>query len=329
MSDETAVNLDAQLRRVQLLLAKADSTDSEAEASALRAEAERRMKKYRIDESSAAQRGELKLTPVTREFSVCRVGSDFKETYLNMAFSAIYHVGARAVYSCKTIDDVPQWYVRVTGFESDVRIAESIYTAARTYFASRMEPQIDPSLSDAENIYALRSAGIERSRIGMLMGWGGEGTNGPQRVTRVYKAECLRRGVDPTVTGRQFSRKIFREAFEDSFQSEFSSRLYRSRNAAAGDYTGGAVVLANRSSQVDEAFYAQNPGLRPSTDIAPAQELTDKEKAAQARLNAKILKDWMEKQARMNSESGRAGISSGAAAAAEVELDDANKKRLS
>lgn len=322
----TETNLDNQLRRIQGLLAKAESTDSPEEATALRAEAERRMMKYRISESQVGDEpGEIRITPTRRDFPICRLDSPFKDTYVNLAFAAVYHVGARGAYGAGVDDDGNLvWRLSAVGYESDLRYAELLYTMARTYFASRMEPNVDPSLSDGENVYRLRRAGIERRRIAVLMGWDvtPDATNGTAhaKVTRLYAEESTRRGEDAVATGRKFSAKTYREAFASNFSDQFSHRLYVARNAAGRDYTGGQLVLANRKETVDEKFYQEFPHLRPVPAVPD-------EKAKKSRKSGWTKADEARWQRIHGSASGKAGAVSGRAAADEVELNE-DKRRL-
>lgn len=311
MASVEGINLDRMLVKIRALLAQADDpAATEAESRVFRAKAEELMDKYRIEEEHLAEQGGVvsdTYRPVSRQVPLCPQSSPYVDTYVALASYVASHVGARGVWSYKFDDDgVLTAYMEMVGFESDLRFAEVIYQSARLVFADRMEPQYDPSLSDEDNVYRMRSAGIERPRIGELMGWGPKAA---QKVTTVYKRACRQRGEDPVVVGKQFSAKVFREQYAAGFTSTFWRRLTNARNAA--DISGGgALVLANRKDKVDEVYYDMFPWARPST--SPAKRSTKP-----ARWTKADEKRW----ANTNSAAGQAGRDAGAAAANQVAVD--------
>jgi hypothetical protein len=242
---------DAMMGRIQALLAQADHEGTgELEAATFRQRAEELMAKYRIEESQLnmdATSAPLTV-PVSRMVPLYVYGSPFADTYLTLAGEIMYHVGARAVTRVKNHDGQLMVMLEAVGYETDLRYLELLYTAARTYFAARMEPKVRPEDSDADNVYRLRSAGVERRRIAIMMGWDTteKGTNGAAhgKVTKLYKEACEQRGEDPKLVGRTVSAKTFREAFSTQFPVTLANRLRVARDGV--DSTGGAVVLANR-----------------------------------------------------------------------------------
>lgn len=303
--------LDDMMRKINGLLAVADDpVTPEAAQATYRAQAEKLMRKYRIEESELIESGALNLetiTPGSKWVDLCPATSPYFQTYWNLMLYIAQHVGCRMTYQWGTNPDTGVYSLGavLVGFEADIRFAELLYANARLVFADRMEPRVDPSLSDEDNVYRLRSAGIERPRIGEMMGWGRESA---QRVTTVYKRACRQRGENPALTGKTTSVKAFREAYTTAFLGEFWRRLWKARNAADAE-GGGELVLANRKDMVDEAFYAMYPELRPSDKPAKASKRrTGWTKADEAR--------WQ----RQNSAGGQAGVSAGKQAASEIDV---------
>lgn len=337
MTDSTLIGekIDRMMEKIRALLAQADHPNTtEAEAQTFRAKAETLMKSFRIEESSlAGEDGRALVTPISRMIRVCLYDSPYKETYSNVASYILHHVGAEAVIkyrrdnpeSAPSRDDGPLalWF-DVVGFESDVRYFEILLTSAVTYFASRMEPAVNHALSDAANVYNLRSAGIERIKIAEMMGWGTKGS-ATAKVTRLYKAECEARGEDAKLTGRGNSVATYREAFAHAFPNTLWDRLWYARQASDGG--SGAVVLANRESQVKEAFYEKYPHLRPSDnyEVAP---LTDKERKAADKAIAKAMREAAKRAERLATGAGRLGTAAGESAAREVDILSSGKKRV-
>lgn len=323
MTDEPK-NLDAILRRIQALLAQADHENTgPLEAQAFRDKAEQMMTKYRIEESAARDRGEApSLKPVVRVVDICPVGGSYAFNYRTLFAYAMHHAGVKAVYARQNTADGAHYVGEAVGFESDVRYGEMLYTAARLVFQDRMEPRIDPNLSDQENVYRLRRSGVERRRVGEMMGWMKAGA----KVSRMYEAECRKRNEDPVVSGKGFEVKTYRKAYTDSFMEEFWTRLWRSSMNRGEE---GALVLKSREAEVEELFYQRHPHLRPSTNLEPyAEPAPETEAERKAR-----MKRWDREQRELLKKMGtpgyQAGAKSGRNAAQQVDLGGtAGKERL-
>jgi hypothetical protein len=311
MSTEQGTKLDDMMRKITSLLARADHPNTpEPEADSARAMAERLMKKYRIEESELIKSGALigeQFKPGSKVMPVTPTESPYLQTYWTLAVFIAQHCGVRIANAWNVIDGVAMLTATLVGYEADIRYAEVLFQNARIIFAERMEPKPDSSLSDEDNVYRMRSAGMERIRIAKLMGYG-DTTSATAKVTRLYKKACAARGEDPTLTGRDMSVSVFREEYAASFTSEVWNRLRKARDAA--DSTGGELVLADRKENVDEAFYSLFPHLRPSDvpatssrKVKPFKWTAADQRRAERRAGA----------------AGQAGSRAGKAAAAEID----------
>lgn len=267
MIDISAPGLGNMMHKIQALLDRAEHPNTPLpEADSCRAKAEELMNKYRIAESElAASRlaGDASsLRPIRRDIVVCAVRSPYRHVYHSLIHFIVEHVGCRTSFAY----DSHNLIARVIGYESDIRYLEMLFAGVRLTFSQTMEPKPDQRLGDAENVYALRSSGMERNRIANLL-WGSSMTDGPAhgKVTKLYKAECERRGEDPKVVGRTVNAKTYRESFADGYVDRMYSRLCTMRNAAATSATG--LALFGRKEAVDEAFYTEFPNLRPKPRI--------------------------------------------------------------
>lgn len=250
--------LDNKLRQVQSLLDRAEHPNTPpAEAASARAMAEKLMAKYRIDEEEARKtamaQGLETIKPIIVEFPICRYTSEYSDEYGRMFWDITDHVGN--IKYATTYKNGEQIAIMV-GFESDVRYAQTLYTALRLHFSNTLEPEVDASLSDEDNVYRLRTAGIERPRIGVMMGWGRDAA---QKVTTVYKRACAARGEDPRVVGKSLNVKVYRASFAKSYVGEIDMRLWRMRQAEGGT----DIVLRGRKEAVREAYYERFPQHRP------------------------------------------------------------------
>jgi hypothetical protein len=132
----------------------------------------------------------------------------------------------------------------------------------------KMEPKYNPALSESENAYNMRSAGMEGRRIAMAI-YGREDKPLRVKVRNMFRAEAAARGESVEgLSGRGANVATFRESYADGFQYEAGVRLRRMK-MSSGDT--GALVLKSRKDEVDEAFYAKYPNYRPQAFVdAPA-----------------------------------------------------------
>lgn len=324
--------LDDMMRKVEGLLATAESiNDSNPEMAAnYRANAERIMLKYRIEQEDLIKRG----GEATNQFDILfhevkayLLGSEFSGVYRSLLNYVAHHTGCRLVWTGYVHEGQGAFRVgTLVGYEADIRYAEALFLNARLVFADRMEPQRDPSMSDEDNVYRMRMAGMERSRIGLVMGWGGEGTKGPGKATTMFKRACKARGEDASaLLGKGNSVKNFREVYADEFKSTIWNRLWHARFAA--DRDSGGIVLHGRKERIDEATYTKWPELRPvpvERSLGQSKERTAKQKAADERRWAREQAKEME---RRSTRAGRAGARAGRAAADEVAINSATPTR--
>jgi hypothetical protein len=259
-----------KLRRVMALvnnlLARADHPNTPPEeAKTSRERAEREMARYRLEEAalSVEQKAIMGIKPRKATWDVTELRSEFAQQYRSMANYVINHIGAHGIFTYRhDPDGLTMIIVHVYGFESDLAYGELLWASIRAAFKGQLEPDVDPSLSDEDNVYRLRNAGIERGRIGVLMGWGGEGTNGPGKVTTVFKRACKARNEDPkTLSGKGNNMRTFRRSYAESFADTMWYRMYDLRIARGQN--SGELVMANRMEEIMEMFYTDYPAYRP------------------------------------------------------------------
>lgn len=280
---------DKKMATIQALLDRADHPNTPpAEADSCRAKAEEMMVKYRIEEemlrTTKLASGTAE-TPIVSEMVVCGYQNTWRDHYYSLAYYVAQHVGVRVVADYKRVmnEEAVEEYsiiLQMVGFETDIRYAEMLYTGIRLTFSSLLEPKRNPQESDADNVYRLRSSGMERNRIAAVM-WGQATHANNAKVTKLYAQACEARGEDPKVAGRQVNAKTFRESYADSFVSRINTRLYELKSWVAGQESG-ALVLRGRKEAVDEAFYERFPSMRPKPRIE-GQDYSGCKKCAKAK----------------------------------------------
>ena len=328
-------DIDGMMRKVSALLdaaegqetsAKRYEEDGDAEHAAefragaanFRAKAEQLMQAYRIAEEDLVTEGTVE--PVYRVIDLTPYDSDFRYYYTTLWYYIGQHCG---VMSITRYEYSNQHYVaHVVGYDIDIRFAQILYNAARLMFMAKLEPEVDRKLDDKENIYRLRSAGIDRQTIAMMV-WGRRGHQEGLRVGNLYKEACAERGEEPAVSGRNVNAKTYREVFAREFIGHLAWRLRMARDAA--DSAGGVLVLKNRHERVQEAFWTRFPGQRPKP-----QEEQPTAKPAKPRKVREISKAELARQHRMYfGPSAVRGAAAGQDAADKVVLDRvAGKKRV-
>lgn len=275
----SASTLDDILRKVQALLARADHPNTPvAEAEASRVKAELLMTKYRIDEATLAAGGAAQsqgIEPTWRKWRIASAKSEFSTEYRLIASAVLRHFDCEGVIRTGPARDVDpaaedgdEWisYMEAVGYDSDLRMAEALYTSCQVAFQAKLEPKYDPSLSDQVNAYIMRSAGMEGWRIAQAI-YGKDDKALRPKVRSMFKAEAIARGEDPSILlGKGNSVKVFRQSFAVGFSNEIYYRLQQMR-LSRGD-AGGALVLADRATKVREAYYERFPQYRPQSGAA-------------------------------------------------------------
>lgn len=260
--------LNDMLRKVQAMLARADHPNTPpAEAETARRMAGELMEKYRIDEAMFQETMPLdhQLVPAWRTWTVCSSESLYAGTYRDLCTLAINHFECRAVYASSTADDGWVWKAEVCGYESDLRMAEVLYTSMMLAFQQAVEPKVNPELPDAVNAYFLRKAGMEGWRVADAIYGAGAGQNKSKRskVRKMFKDEAIRRGENPDALLGSTDVKQFRKDYADAFEMESWSRLERMRTMR-GEFSQG-LVLMSRKEKVQEVFYERYPQFRPKS----------------------------------------------------------------
>lgn len=323
--------IDKVMERIRLLLARADHPNTPpAEAELARERAERLMSQHRIEEASlsAEERAAQGIKPQDMHWWVVPVHSEFFNHYFSMAYYISQHVGAQVEWQYQQRDG-DNWLVgHAFGFESDLRYGAMLINSVTAAFGERLEPKPDITLGDAENIWRMRNAGMERNRIARIL-WDAPLDDGRahDKVTRIFKQEAKRRGENVSNrTGKHVNAKTYRMSYADSFISEINSRLWRMRQSSGGT----EIVLQSRREEVLEAFYAAYPARRPQPTAGSRGSSEDTECARCKRAKSGYCRQHAYRRPRRMT--GRrynmAAVEQGRAAARAVDLGGATSNRL-
>ncbi len=269
------------------LIAKAESAADlghNEEAKAYQLKAEQLMREYRISEEETIAGDSFSIVPIRFEvvlMETSAIHNPFRYHYSEIWREVAKHSGVifKMDYRFPKLgetetEDVKTGLLAVGyGYESDVRLAELLWTAARLVFMTRIDARVNPDLSDQQNCYYLRNSGMSRIDIAAAL-WGEETRlkAGPHaKVQKLYLAECAARGEEPKVAGRGIQVSVYRDAYADAFCDELGWKLREARDAA--DSQGGALELPGRKERVQEAFWDAFPDERPETPEQKAERM--------------------------------------------------------
>lgn len=246
--------------KVRALLATADSLEAQgndAAAQSYRDKANLVMREYQVAEEEALAQDPASATPIRSKVTILSRDTELSGWYRSIFHRIADHCGVRFVTDWEDGTQV----AHVVGYEGDVRYAEYLWTGAYLMFSTKIDPVWSADRSEAENIYLLRNAGIERRKIADKAWGNGREAAARSKVQRIYLKECARRGEEARATGLSHQTEVYRRAYAQSFVTTFGRRLQMAADAT--DAATGGVVLHGRADRVDEAFYGHFPYMRP------------------------------------------------------------------
>lgn len=253
--------------KVRALLAKAESAErlgNMEEAAQYAAAAKRFMDKYNVDQEEALAVDPTLIVPTHLVMDISFVGWELAHHLPAIVRRIADHTGVLV----RTESINGGYRFTLVGYDLDLRYTEFLVTAAHLMFATRITPTWDENRSEAENIFFLRNAGIERREIADRA-WGsgaGKLAKNRSKVQRVYLRECAARGEEARATGLGFDTKTYRESYAESFVLALSRRLRGARDAA--DSMGALPTLHGRAERVMDAYLDLFPPA-PKTEVAP------------------------------------------------------------
>lgn len=313
--DTPTKKIEDILRKVEGLLAKAESTTFPEEADSCRAMAEALMYKYRIEEAMLAKAQPTGAKPEWRQILVCGWG-EFSATYKLLAASVTQHFECKAAF----LYDGAEYRMDVCGYASDLAFIDALWQSIRLAFADRMEPKVDRKLTDQVNAYRLRKAGIEGRRIAQMI-YGSDAKPLRVKVRGMFRKEAEARGEDPEpLLGRGVNVKGYRNSYALAFEDEIWRRLRLMRSSRGEE--SQALVLVGRTEAIAEAFYEKYPHLRPAPagTRAIGNEQGQCPKCAKAKSGYCREHSYMRPRASRGPRLNSAGMAAGRAAARSVDL---------
>lgn len=271
---------DKLLRRIRALLEKAnDERNHEPEREAAFAQAQNLMDQHRID-MAMLDYGKGAPTQYPIYYTVRVPYSKFSDKKYSMLYYISEHCGVRCVWDGSI--------ATLTGMQSDIEMAELIYTLTVMEFETKIEPVWSKEKSFDANVFALHGAGRKWADIAHTANrhGGNPRTGRPGSTTdgawlkAAYRRECARLGVEPR---RQTQRhEAYQESFASSFLSTIVQRLHKMKKDA-DEARGGSVdnlpAIMSVQDRVNQAFWQKFPHLHPDVLEKRHAELRERRKA--------------------------------------------------
>lgn len=303
------------LEQVRNLLARAEHPNTpEPEADLCRERANTLMARHAIDEAllRAAQ-------PVNERRAVAKRAIKIEASTELTAYlrDVAYYCGF--FNRCRVV--VYETELVFYGFSEDIDWAEMLYTAAYTALVSYLHPKWDESLGYDANVYNHKVAGMkwhEINRIAMNHGhndlrtlklvegyYNGvwqeryEPTNHiKSSILTAYRRHARLIGDENPVATQSFEH--FRRSYCEGFSLRMFTRLHDMQKSAEEQTkeAGAELVLHDAMRDVDEAFYADYPSMRPMSDEEreARREAVRKQRLAEEEARNAMLDAMTEKQ---------------------------------
>jgi len=246
-------NKEEMLRKVRLLLDKADSTTFEEEADTYRQKADALMLQYAIEsyEVDEARREATKQEePELGTFFLCFGDNPIKDNLMQLFFLTARHARCQPVVFGSHLKTHTEVIGKVVGFPTDVRYAEWMYTNLWAQMTRDLEPKPDPALSFEENVIAMMESGVSRKRIAELMHLEPKKVTG--KMSRIYAEHY------EATTGMPYRGKgtrplpiTYQRNFARGFTDRVEIRLYDIRRRSEEQVKGASTSIVLRSKQED------------------------------------------------------------------------------
>lgn len=281
MEESTRVSgakLEDLIRKISALLTQADHPNTgPEEAQVFRNKAEALMFQYRIAEHDLkfADPSAPLETPDFTTIVLCDSASRYTNYYYTLFLKVTRHLDIMCETAMLTDPETgfTNYVAYTVGYESDRRFAQVLWQSIRLAFGKNLEPTVDPNLSDAENCYNLRNAGMEGHRIAYLVF---HNTDKSYRVKarNLARQHGERIGADTkSFSGRGNNMALYRESYAQGFLSTIQSRLNEMMRARTIE-EHGTLVLASRTEAIKEVFYERFPHRRPRPAVESFAEST-------------------------------------------------------
>jgi len=287
---------DDILRKVQALIARAESTEFEHEREQCLRRADDMMAKYAIEEWEARQRGDTSAQkPEMHEMDFgWYFRSPINEQLWSLFASIMSHcscVIATAKLAYGQGEGDSRYKMPVFGLSSDLNYANMLFTSLYLQMVDKTQPKYNPDMTLAQNITRGKEAGMSWVQIA---NWSGQldAITGPSTVkgswVKMYRRECDRQGIEPV---KQTNPETHQRNFAWGYVYKIQERLRAMRGEQ--EKSDGSLLPALRDTRdlAREAMYDMFGDLRPHEANCQCRSCKDKRKPVRGRQDNRAV-NW-------------------------------------
>lgn len=242
------------MARVQALLARAASSEFEAEADASRKKAAEIMTAYQIEEYELVAKGDQRKPVPTVRTMDCSFYDQIREDDVKDAVWTIFNCTIR--YTGGISAPYTDWHdgkriLQVVGLPVDLDYMEMLFTSLFMECMTRMTPKADPAKTMIQNLVALKEVGHKWEYIGNELIKIGQLTeytrNVGVRFTKIYSDHCKQNGREQV----RINPTLFKRSFIQGFSLGVMQKLQEMAKEKDQAFDMGGMGLVLRDNRVD------------------------------------------------------------------------------
>ena len=280
------------LRKVRAMIAKANSTEYEAERETFLRAADNMMEKYAIDQAMLMLNVDKNARLVVRKnmdiswWSQLRDGVHI-DARNNIAWLWDACVNFCRCYSTFAVWDYTQKTAAVYGMESDLSYLDMLFTDLLLQMVDHIKPKYDPAKTLGENIMRAKEAGMKYKDVAVWCGhpewsvtdrYGKVSNNGI--MLREYKKHLKSIGK----TTRDVVA-VHPDEWQISYVEGFTTMVRKRlrdltalRSGGTGEENSTALVIRDIRDQARDLLWEDFPELKPHPDDCTCKQCTTKRK---------------------------------------------------
>lgn len=278
------------LERIRALLAKAASTNFEAEAESFRAKADELMTRYAIEmwQIETAQESKAGRTkPEIKNMNIdwwWNMDSDLGSALWSVFTSVCSHARCRVAYKYA---DGGTKTIPVVGMPADLSYVDMLFTHLFLQMVDTMDPRPKQGERAIEALVRMKESGLKWDEISKRLHAAGY-YDGPESSWEMGKTDyagkytryCKEHGRERVYV----TPSIYRRSFAQGFSTTLSQRLRQQREEQGQETGTMALAIRDISAFVEEALFAAFPDqARRSTGRSVAYRPRKIDGASQAR----------------------------------------------
>jgi hypothetical protein len=259
---------DDILRKVQALLAKANSTTFEAEADSFRQAANNLMDKFRIEQWEIAKREAgmskvIKMNPVRKDVPITWWWYDEHNSALYQIFVECSKLCAVIISPTKA--DGRNQTIPCYGLDSDIAFMQMLFTDLHVQMSNKIRPKFDPDKSIGYNVYQAKESGMKYKDIAIWCGhpeWIDHSKKQPINGIMIREMKKYA-AANHLEVHKEVSLGSYIADFISSYAYAVRQKMHEMRTGEVRNTGGMDIVIRSIEDEAREYMYMDFPDLRP------------------------------------------------------------------